>query len=589
MRPIVSFLLLALTGILACAQAPRTATPPVCIVNGRFTLANGAPVPAVSSLGVVPDEVDGLTPAKLTEMAQRGVNSPPLFLYPDGHFTLHLPAPGRYRLLVDLFEHSMPAIPALMLQATPGTQDLTITLPDPLVTVPAGTRLFWTPKQAPFATRCLLVPASQPKMPIFGPRDSLLAFWYSPTPHTLALCTGAAPSRLLVKRQVRLSVLDVKDNPFYTGSFQPWQPRVSLLPLFPPLREPDEDQPVSRPAHATQPEFSRLRADRHPWPLTLWSGAYIVTAGTEGMHGKQDLAKIKCLLPVPIGVDGPTDIIVKDSGVTLPKPSTPADLPAPPLCTIAGQVLLADGRPMANTKIYLKSALIGRRDPNLARVNDLVVVSGATDADGRFTLANAPSGAVSLQTASSGDRWSSWSFLVPPTGLADCTLRALAKAQSFFLDYTTAGHTLIWWVPDQGAPWRIPSSGQNAYTNSEPQTTGYYWFLNTRTGAGKCPRYQPGVPFNGFDRTGNPLGIYLPLDLSQGYPGAITLAGTGDAAGMRMIITEPTWAPVALFNQMITQLDAVPPGTYTVTVETAGGPRTKTVTVSPTGGAVQFE
>jgi len=568
------------------------------LLNGRFQLANGTPVNGVSKIGVLPVEVEGFTPTEVRALQRQFglfTNAAPLFFYPDGHFAVQVPAPGTYRLLVDLFDENMPSLPALTRQIKAGTQEATITLPAPFATVPAGSQLFWMAQNAPCNPQRLLVPAMQPQMPIFGPKDAILALWYQPTPNVLQVCAGTGGMRQLTKRQVRLAVTTPDGTPYADRM----GPRVSLLPLFPPVRFDNSMPWDSRTNYHHLPEFSRLRADGYPWQVALWTGNYLLMVGPEGLYGMPDMDNVKFIQPITISADGPAEITVKDPGTPpLSKPTDPAEAPAPPLCTIGGRLLNPDGTPMANVKFTIRSSMpeLRKRDPHVMRqiVTDKVSVNGATDADGHFSVANAPSGAaiLVLQPAGRGytDKLTCWQFVVPLAGANDLTLSALANPLSIFLERESAAGAQIWWVPDKGIPWRIPAIGQYAYTNTVPRDAGYIWIVNSFGGTGKCLRSEPAIPFSTATAPtlSSPLGIYLPLDITQGFPGAVTLTGSGDAQGMRVVILSPSWAPSSILNRMVGQVDAVPPGSYTVTVETAKGPLTKTVTVTASGGSVQF-
>jgi len=140
----------------------------------RFVTPDGAPVPGVSRFSLREVEsADPLPAYAFTEdpAIPRGATLLPRER-PDGTYDLLLP-PGMYRLLVDAFDEAAPALPALTLKVAPGDREVTVTLPAPLVAVPAGATVAWSLRQQPDREHTLPVPASAPLMPFFGPRAEI--------------------------------------------------------------------------------------------------------------------------------------------------------------------------------------------------------------------------------------------------------------------------------------------------------------------------------------------------------------------------------------------------------------------------------
>jgi hypothetical protein len=143
---------------------------------------------------------------------------------PDGSYTVNLPCAGRYRLLVDLYDESVPPIPQLLVDVPAEGKETTITLPDPLVTVPSGTELQWVTLHAPTQPQCMIASGYHNPMPIFGPQDATLAYWFRPTPDTLRFCMDGKTQTVFM-RAGKIKLQDANGNPFLG--------QASLLPLLP--------------------------------------------------------------------------------------------------------------------------------------------------------------------------------------------------------------------------------------------------------------------------------------------------------------------------------------------------------------------
>jgi len=565
---------------------------------GHFRLRDGTTVAGVSRMAVLPVNVPGMPPAFYREAAANAgsVRAPAWIVpLPDGRFTLSVPAPGTYRLMIDLYDQTTPADPALLIAVKPGMRDLEVTLPDPLLVLPGGSELFWLTRAAPMSPQRVQVLAFQERMPVFGPQSALLALWYQPAPNALSIKIGTEPMRTLTRRDLRLTVLDEQGNSY--GARTPMGMRTNLfalLPLLPTPRGAMTPALMGADSFRARPELMRMRfGAKDTLETPAYACPYLLSGGPEGMYGVPNLEKMSLLRVVEVPAAGSAELVVRTPLTQWAQPDWPTPLPALPNVSIAGRLLDAAGQPLANTKltitnVYANKVLGDVHYPD--RYPKSQAVSVQTDANGAFTVENAPSGLV-VATIGEGERWSGWPLDVPATGLTDLVLRKPDRPQQLFIDSTASGFTEAWWVPDHGRPLRIPVRGQYGYSNDLPAQPGRYWLTNTENGSGEAYRYQPGGPrfFSSSDHApSTPLGLYLPLDPAQGYPGAVTLTGKGEYRSLRVVYYRPVWSLSTLLNSAITQIDDVPPGEYHVTVQTLKGALEGDVTIGETGGSLNL-
>jgi len=556
--------------------------------NGRLLLKNGAPLTGVCRLTARPLALETLDEAWINQAMRENLQTTfsPLYLYPDGHFTVVTPLPGTVRLCLDLFDTSVPPVPGLIMNMQPGLADMNITLPEPLLTVPAGAEVGWFTRAAPFNPHLLQAPAYQGRMPLYGPADALLAVWYHPSASQLTVWSRGTTSTL-TRRTFRLTVNGAKATPM-----EVFGPRFTLRPPLVATREGTQDFNNRELLYLRSlPEATSLRSPRTmPWEIEGYTGSYLLQRADEGMYGRT--TRIRYWIPLSISERGPVDFTFDEPPTAFPQPSTPIDDDPPPTGTLSGRVLGVDGAPLANVPVIVGTRQ-GRRvmgdvekDPQPRRT-----VATTTDATGAFTATQVPCGPGFI-TAGDGRRGdpASWVVMVPAAGLTNLTLQAVARPLSVFLEYSSAGMCQVWWVPEQGTALPVPVFGQYARLHNAPAVPGMFWTIDTQTGAGQCQPYSPGMTnlSGGNALSTATLGISLPLAPAHGLPGAVTLTGQGARQGLRVIITQPVWQPATWLNRTVTQIDAVPPGVYQVTVETDTGPKTGMTTVAGSGGFVEL-
>ena len=195
----------------------------------------------------------------------------------DGSYLLTTLSPGKYRLLVDLYDATVPSPKALILDIQPGMHEQTVILPSPLIRVPSGTMLHWITSNAPSTARSLLVTAYASPMPVFGPREGLLAWWYHPTPDTLEIHQDGDRMRLLTQHAVTLE----------TPAQSPEQPLQNIpYGLYPLLPWSPSSYVISpEPAHGvSEANFTRLPCGEKR-VVDLWDAPYAYGLGWSNTPG----------------------------------------------------------------------------------------------------------------------------------------------------------------------------------------------------------------------------------------------------------------------------------------------------------------
>ncbi|MHB9130590.1 MAG: carboxypeptidase-like regulatory domain-containing protein [Armatimonadota bacterium] len=651
-----------------------------CLVRGRFANSQGQPVPGVSRVKVVP--VDGMlttgddTFGNVVEKA-------------DGGFTLSLPFPGKYRMLVDLYDENAPPPPSLLLEVKPGEQELVIRLPEPLMTVPAGTSIYWRSLDTPYITRTLRTSAHAPQMPVFGPRERLLALWYTPSPEKLVLLNGTdtqQPASTLLRRSVFLTPRDKQGNP-YNG-------QLVMKPLLP-------DRRADHPQVSDGDDAGLELAITLPAPggnargrLDCWSGKFaLYQYPDQDSLGLLELPEggkpaVDCLVdtgrdteahwrgrkisliyppgtPVASNDTARTTTLLFDvapradlwngyvpekatrmtvqwlgvgvmSEVPIPATQQAADreisitLPAwTPGLTVSGTVILPDGTPAANRELQIGTPLM--------RNYDFLHIT--TDADGNFSVSGVLPGPLFVFLADPTDETKAatlrqllvdaklerafptftpaeqdgynafvnlyrritqgqtggWTLMVPEKGLAGVELRMAANPVRLALDTAQPaegdwGQRFTWWVPDGLPPVALLEMNDEVAYHDLPLGEGWLWSIS-ETGEASCVRMRPLPGWNAQEGlpNGPALGLLFPWHAGSDLPGAVTLTGQGRLAGITVQLPAFSWQPMPLLGLVAGQIDALPPGTYQVQVETTRGILKRTIDVPASGGSVRFE
>jgi hypothetical protein len=605
---------------------PLTPAPEV---RGTLVAGAGLPVPGVSRLAVLPVQVaEGLRPL----VAQLVADLPPL-VESDGAFRLVVPVPGVYRLLVDLFDESTPGLTNLLLTVRPGVQQHTVALPPPLLTLPPGTRVSWVTARAPLTPRSLTVSANAPQMPLFGLPEQLLACWYRTVPARMSLWRHQAGIWAEQSQALRAVTLTPAE---WTGA-GPWQ----LLPGLPAPGEELAAESLARrtprrtdlwsgsylvlerarttpvgtlevPAAPAPPRWTAWPALPAPPRLTVSLKAPAADYAALARQGADSLTLMSDSPFSPETLPGvPADQLTASPLITLSLPPTTRtltvqwlgvgvirDVPlqSPPGgvltlpawsagATLTARVLLADGRPYANNPLLLTPAA-GRASAKLVT---------RTDGQGRVTIKGLLPGLYSLFLEPT-EGWANWPVerrqqlrggwtlaittatapeIVLQADALPCRITGLASQES--------GH--LWWVPDTGPialltsrpafgvaygpgwAWR-PDGDQGRATAAR---------LTLTPGAVALPQHEAGAPT---------LGVSVPLRADGVLPGPLTLVGMGARAGVHLAFPRFRWVPAPLLGRVYGQIDALPPGTYTVRVSTPVGLLDGAVTVESTGAVL---
>ncbi|MHB9130591.1 MAG: carboxypeptidase-like regulatory domain-containing protein [Armatimonadota bacterium] len=622
-------------------------------IHARFVTAGGKPVIGLSRLQVLPVKV-GDYPSLLNEDALRNSNIMRPVENRDGTYSVALPAAGTYRFVVDLFDQATVPPPALLVDVAQGLKEATITLPEPIVTVAPGTQLNWITRIAPADTKQLVVTARATAMPVFGPKEQILALWYRPAPDKLVVWNPEDAEKLvktLTLRSVNL-VPQQKDG-------SPYSSYTRLMPLLPvPVVNRSYDSSADTRARSDSMSIAFGRLD-NPGRVDIWSGKYVVNVGgdreisgtldipaegdtdvivkidTSGRRplnrnqyrgvrlkfpqadyqalrknsqnniavicdvpnrnnnsiGTYDIGRNDVYFSLPTGAKTFTLIwpgigVMKD--VAIPQTDPNGEQPVITLpawdagVALSGKVINAEGKPYAKLGLAFSSGL-GESRGDSWRVQ--------TDENGQFSLKGILPGPIFVFSESGNS--GGWSLEVPEKGLADVTLRQMNNPVRIPIYYGGGSESrAVWFIPDTGKPSRLPARWSEVVLHEPPSTTGWVWVTDNSDGRGMYRRYSTGMDRSSDSRqavTGPSLGFTFPYDPEIGTPGAVTIEGQGNRADFKSIFSNFTWQPCAMLGKVVGQIDAVPPGTYKVTVETTRGKIEEIIQVTDFGGYAELE
>jgi len=263
---------LLLIGFCLAGGALAPPAPPPAPPAWRFVDGNGHPVTAVSRVELVPLKLDHDIPIA-NENEQEELSARwRAFRQPDGSYTAPRAPAGAYRLLIDLYDRDVPSPPEFIFDLTPGMTIHTVTLPPPLLTVPAGTEISWLAKDSPAVFHRLVAGAWTETMPVYGPPDALLALWYPVQADKLALwqfVDGAIVKKELALRTVFLQPTDDDGKP-YRGDF-------SIMPFF-PTNWLYRTMPAGGNHLLLRSDEARLcLGPETSYRADLWTGQYLLT------------------------------------------------------------------------------------------------------------------------------------------------------------------------------------------------------------------------------------------------------------------------------------------------------------------------
>ena len=616
------------------------------MLKGRFSTQTG-PVQEVNQFRIVPIKISSdMTIFSQNDAISRTNLMQPVFAA-DGSFTAALPCAGSYRLVVDLYDESIAPIPELLLDIPAEGKTADIKLPEPFFKVPAGTEINWLTPATPKTPRRLIVAAGSNPMPVFGPKDQLLACWFRPSPDKL-IFWGAADQqqRQLSLRSVAITALDKDGKPFgYNMS-------SALLPLL-PLSGGNNTRYYS-PYDSSSPGieyFSRACSERNLIQLgpgttinqAIWSGKYLVASGST-------------LTPVEIPPTGPRNISVRiDQPMDNRRMSTNRQV----RIKYAGTgnldqlrkngserpAMLFDGFPpdryngmygwyfntgeqtinvpaQAKTLTiywpgvgYLKDLNLPSDDKTVLELptwtpgpsvtgkilmpdgkpyaSKPINVSPGQDPDSQLRLTTDAQGGFSIKGLMPGPLfiftqadyyYAGWSLDVSEKGLTDISLRMSSTP----VRASANDNNELWWIPDAGKPIRLPAS-RRSDCSVHDLSPGTGWLFNLAFSPENCTYTRTTL------QSGD-QGYYNPQRNSNGPALALYLPldlQKGFPGKVSLISQDERlpfrvqyqtgWLASTLLGKYVFQFSALPPGKYKVIVNTATGDIEANVTV-PTYG-----
>jgi hypothetical protein len=558
-----------------------------------------------------------------------------------GVWRAFLPAAGTYRLLVDLYDADTPPVEALTLKLAAGKADATVTLPAPLFTLQSGTEVRWLPKFAPSRLHTLRVVNTAEKLAgVYGAPEALLTAWYVDGDKLQALVPGAKPAqRALVARKLRVMLKTADGSPvMYSANSGP------LFPVDTRLYYAGDGDRRERPSNSDAISQYLSYYDREIRPY--WAGKYPVLIGnTRSPQGFLEVPEVEQTEPVIVTVPAQTArSTATETGTRRVRYRFPAaeyevlrrtstsqvyfnyDVPFPENANTNGRGILQSSSlwegdvlmlaPQTATKVSISWMGVGiihnvplppaaATTPvvTLPAWQDGAVLGGVAtanytllntfgdesytniqrDTEGRFLLKGLPPGPVVLRGPY--DNNTATLFVLPPAGLRDVRLPGSGETV-YAMQYGGGATQTYWWLPDGGTPIELPHVRNWLRVRDLPDCgSGWLWYVDGRAGRTRMRRLLPEVGM-GFDVV-SAVGLIVPFDPAR-LPGAVCLTGTGALAGVTIDFPEAGWQCSSFVGVSTMTIDTVPPGTYTVRVETTTGPLEAPVTVTTAGGCLIF-
>ena len=624
-------------GLVGWAQNVKA---PAALLHCRFQ-CDGKPVPRVNRLVVLALDAE---PPALPERPFRTPNElPPLTPVPAGDgYEVKVPGPGKYRLLVDCFDDSVPPLPGMVVTVPAEGADTVVALPPPVLTVPRGAEVGWLTRHAPQRPQSLIATAGETVVPVFGSADGLLAAWFRPAPDVLMV---RHPAGALVRHTLQRAAVTVAPEPNVSAFVY----LSSLLPV--PYQRAWDTLPREGNSH--------LLGRNVPYGRTelpaIWSGRYLVQGGgkttaltvVEGQANELTFtvpanAPLRTNAGVRIGFSftepvklpvmddgnwgGSRDIstptayvfanggsmpvtqliahtggeefqwlppdtktitiycpgvgMIRDLTVDLQAEKPHVDLKGwQPGVELDGQLLLAPGHPASNQPFTVTTEF-GSQFPMM------------TDALGEFRVPNLLPGTVFF-TCRRGE--TNYSFAVPVPAKGQANLRLTLRGG---VTINTGGHgSQVWWLPDGGMPVRVMAGAA-----PPPQVCGlvpgpgrFWLWSDDRQRETYFHRaiVTPGGTVTLNDTLNEPLGSYLglsvPLPPDAALPGDVEVEGLGPLAALRLRVSyTQVWRISTELNAVLGQIGPLPPGHYRIRCTVAGVPVQRKVTVTESGGGVEL-
>ncbi|HEY3379742.1 MAG TPA: carboxypeptidase-like regulatory domain-containing protein [Armatimonadota bacterium] len=520
------------------------------MLRGRFTTKTG-PVTGLNQFRIVPVKVDNDISLGIDDESKRRMN----LGYPqenaDGAFTVALPGAGVYRLIVDLYDESTIPLPELVVDVPAAGKDIVVTLPEPLCTVLPGTEFCWTTKNAPAAVRRLVATARNNPMPMYGPKDQVLVYWYHPSPDKLTVWNGTGQAQTLPLRAAFLNLQNKE------GQSLPGNSTMSMLPLLPSTNAPMQYYRYGY----TDPQATRANTDTAATYFTgdraylpaVWAGKYLLMSanGNTPMNSR--------LIPVDISANVPAEISsrIDNSPIveraprfvhfkyshgdieqlrrsaseyiipifdTLTAPvnrqylsswnltdgntEAPADAKTVtlqwlgvgimkdlPLPTAANATLdlpaWSPGATVTGKILSPDGTPYANKQLSIGtRLSDYpTTLRLTTDAQGGFTVKGLLPGHLFIVT--DNDNNGGWTLAVPENGLSGLTLRVSANPIRINNISFNSGdnNAQAWWYPDGGSPTRLPVRYSSLCLHEAILGSGWIWLTDGYSGDGRYQRF----------------------------------------------------------------------------------------------------
>jgi len=594
------------------------------------------PAPGVSRLTALP-----VDPAARRLLSRSNLNL--LTEQADGSWMLVTPVAGPYLLLPDLYTPDLPAAQCPQITVAPGETTVDVKLPAPLFSALPGTEVSWTTPVSPLNASSLTVAPGAATMPVYGPREALLAAWARTRPDQLLIWkAGDAASRTLALTRARVT--------FARPDNQPGQDRGRLLPLLPTSRQQRQQ---SRPADTACSESYSITLDgRGSYTFKVWPVPYLYSSdgrsidqavplpaagGAEttvtldpNRRNRSQNRSVRLKFPAlteaqrawsrrnsqieyRLDVESPYSNSLSggertESWLSVPLTATRVSLFWPgiglsgelaipagdpnrgetvvvvpawqPGCTLTVTLLNSSDKPRANEQVTLGTSYgIGDRGDNLRL---------QTDALGKVTIPGLAPGPMRLHV--DGQEGGSWTVTIGDKATQEVTLKSLTQSVRCYASGFNNSRGKVWWKPANAAPIPVATRYGQIRSFDIPTGPGELWNVDCFEGIAKYARLtlQPGDNQMG-DTDGPSLGLIFPLKDDLALPDKVTLVGRGPWKDVTVEFSLCQWFPSTVLKQIVGQIDAVPPGEWLVRVDTPAGPVEQTVTITDAGGVARWD
>jgi len=491
--------------------------------------------------------------------------------------------------------------------------------PAPLFTAPGGVAVTWLSRTAPLTPRTATLADDAETAPFTAPPGGVLAAWYAPSPDQLVLWQDGT-TRTVTRRSVflqprppeafyghwRYRIPALLPDPgaaddqlvsytpmrldLWTGTYPVIEPTNNRLVDL--LEVPAGDGPVELPVSIDLGKGPVMRRSTARTGIALTLPAVDVAAARQlgtrpvAVFDTGDVAALRWEIGSARGTVPNLPLGARTFSLQWPGVGVVRDLPCRPQVevtawepglTVTGTLLQADGTPWAHAAVQVTGSPTGKTTDSAN-----AGLSCVTDAQGRFTATGLLPGVVCI-APKHGEGGFSLAITRDTAATLPMGARMIRETRAYQQAYALCG-----WIP-AGQPMIPLLRDSRGYLSCRdlPAGPGALWAVDYagRTRYAAFPEPPETFDAQALPATGPGLGLSVPFDPPAGFPETVYLT---DAFGRTYSFPALEWRPIPQLGRILGQLDAVPPGDYTVRVSTTNGPVEQRVTVTPDGGFAEF-